>query len=280
MSTLRLLIRPTLFTAGVCGACYCGTAIVEYENRKRNFRVIPNWTINVNKHRSDFGRKYNQIRQRINIWKNGLTTGEKIASCTILANFFVVCAWNVRKFTPFMMKYFQSQVSTTRIPLSPMILSCFSHAAPLHFCVNMFVVYSFSNLATNLMGPEQLVGLFIGAGAVSSLASLVCRLSTKSINPSLGASGAILGILGYICTVSPDTKLLLFFVPVDAGYAIKLMLLFDFVGLVARWRFIDHAAHLGGALFGIWYATYGEKLYMRHKKSVVDTWLQIKTSRG
>jgi rhomboid-like protein len=33
--------------------------------------------------------------------------------------------------------------------------------------------------------------------------------------------------------------------------ALKAILLFDTVGLVMGWRVLDHAAHLGGVLFGM-----------------------------
>ena len=35
------------------------------------------------------------------------------------------------------------------------------------------------------------------------------------------------------------------------------LLLFDLVGMVARWGGLDHAAHIGGMLFGIWWITEG-----------------------
>ena len=34
--------------------------------------------------------------------------------------------------------------------------------------------------------------------------------------------------------------------------AIKSIIAFDTTGCIMRWQFFDHAAHLGGALFGMW----------------------------
>ena len=125
----------------------------------------------------------------------------------------------------------------------------------------MVALYSFSSIATSLLGPEQLIALFISAGAVSSLTSMTFRLATKRFTPSLGASGAILGVVAYVCVCRPDTNLLLFFIPIAAANPIKGLIILDTVGLLARWSFIDHAGHLGGSCLGVWYALYGEKLF-------------------
>lgn len=34
--------------------------------------------------------------------------------------------------------------------------------------------------------------------------------------------------------------------------ALKAIVALDATGLILGWRFFDHAAHLGGALFGMW----------------------------
>ena len=285
MSTLGLLIRPTLFTVGVCGTCFCAAAIVQNENHRSHYSsvrrrpptiIIQDWVQRQQQKTSGLHGQYLELRRRVNAWTNQLSTGHKIAFGAIFANLVVLGAWQIRGFRPVMFKYFLSQVSTTKIALSPMILSFFSHSSPLHFAFNMYALYSFSNIATALLGPEQLIGLYISAGTVSSLASLTHRLVTKRSTPSLGASGALLGVIAYVCIARPDSSLLLFFIPIAAGNAIKGLILLDTVGLAARWSFLDHAAHLGGSLFGVWYATYGEKLFYKYKGTVVEKWIKYK----
>lgn len=278
MSSIRLLIRPTLFTAGVCGSCFCGAAIYQYENRKRPISSLQDW-ISVQQQRQQrtaFKQKVLKFRQEVNAWYNQFSTGEKIAGWTIFLNSLVFCAWRVKPLSAVMSRFFLSQPSAPKIPLSPMILSCFSHVMPLHLAFNMYALYSFSSFANSLLGPEQLVGLFISAGVVSSLTSLAFRLAVMQPVPSLGASGAILGIIAYICVARPSAELLLLFIPVSAGTAIKALMTLDFVGMVARWKFLDHAAHFGGASFGVWYAYQGEKLFHQYKRDVVSQWIQLK----
>lgn len=274
MSTIALLIRPALFTAGVCGASFCGSAIVQHERRlnytKRWRDLKSHLTIRTN-------QASTSLREKIISWRRGpWFPGEKIAGCVIIANVVVLASWRIPALRPVMEKYFLCRVNPKKIPLSPMILSCFSHINPLHFAFNMYALYSFSNFATSLLGPEQLVGLYFSAGAVSSFTSIGCRLIRKEYMPSLGASGALLGVVSYICVARPETELLLFFMPIAAGHAIKGLLLLDTAGIIARWRFMDHAAHLGGSLFGIWYALHGEKLFAKHKSEIVKRWQKLK----
>lgn len=251
-----------------------------YLFRRRQQSQMQDWMSNVQRQKEDFLGKFIALRKQVNRWASNLTIGEKIAGGTIFANFLVLCAWRVRSFQPVMETFFVSQISLTKIRLSPMILSCFSHAAPLHFAFNMYALYSFSNIATALLGPEQLVGLFLSAGAFSSLTSLAHRLVTKRPFPSLGASGAILGVIAYICMTRPDSELLLFFIPISAGNAIKSLIAIDLIGLIAKWKLIDHAAHLGGSAFGVWYALQGEQLFYRYRRNVVDKYLEYKPKRA
>lgn len=130
------------------------------------------------------------------------------------------------------------------------------------------------------LGKEQAMALYITAGCVASFASYVHKVVAGIAGASLGAvsltrlilfltqdskvfstfffktlqSGAILGILGYICTKYPDTQLQIMFIPqfqFSAENAIKVIMAIDIAGCLFGWKFFDHAAHLGGALFGM-----------------------------
>lgn len=61
----------------------------------------------------------------------------------------------------------------------------------------------------------------------------------------------IMAILALVCTSYPETLLSILFVPgftFSAGNAIKVIMAVDLAGCRLRWRFLDHAAHLGGAI--------------------------------
>lgn len=95
----------------------------------------------------------------------------------------------------------------------PMFLSTFSHFSFFHLCANMYVLHSFSHGAVNFLGPEQFLGLYLSSGVISSFASYVYKVLTLQPGLSLGASGAIMTILAFVCTQYPDTKMSILFLP-------------------------------------------------------------------
>lgn len=72
-------------------------------------------------------------------------------------------------------------------------------------------------------------------------------------------------ILAFICTKYPDTQLGILFLPMltfSAGTAIKVIMGIDLAGCIMGWKFFDHAAHLGGAVLGVYWAYFGRDIWM------------------
>uniref|UniRef100_A0A8D0GLW5 rhomboid protease n=1 Tax=Sphenodon punctatus TaxID=8508 RepID=A0A8D0GLW5_SPHPU len=122
------------------------------------------------------------------------------------------------------------------------------------------------------------------SSVVSTFVSYICKIATGRFGPSLGASGAIMTVLAAVCSKMPEARLAIIFLPMftfTAGNALKAIIALDTAGLVLGWKFFDHAAHLGGALFGIWYVTYGHELIWKNREPVVKIWHELRTrSRG
>jgi membrane associated rhomboid family serine protease len=72
--------------------------------------------------------------------------------------------------------------------------------------------------------------------------------------PTVGASGAVFGLLIAFAMMFPDVELMLIFlpIPIKAKYFVPVYALIELVFGVAgfRWDNVAHFAHLGGALFG------------------------------
>uniref|UniRef100_A0A8C0UIM2 rhomboid protease n=3 Tax=Cyanistes caeruleus TaxID=156563 RepID=A0A8C0UIM2_CYACU len=152
-----------------------------------------------------------------------------------------------------MFTYFTSNPSS-RALCSPMLLSTFSHFSLFHMAANMYVLWSFSSSIVSLLGCEQFIAVYLSAGVISSFVSYVAKMATGRFEPSLGASGAIMTVLAAVCTKMPEAKLAIILLPMftfTAGSALKAIIAFDTAGLALGWRLFDHAAHLGGALFGM-----------------------------
>jgi len=160
-----------------------------------------------------------------------------------------------------------------------MILSTFSQHSAFHLFANMFVLHSFSSGVIANLGKEQFMGMYLAGGAVSSLASYVFKVVTLQPGLSLGASGAIMAVLGYVCSEFPDTRLSIIFLPIftfSAGIAIKVIMGIDLAGVILGWKFFDHAAHLGGALFGMFWCYFGNLYIWQRREPLLQVWHQIR----
>lgn len=96
--------------------------------------------------------------------------------------------------------------------------------------------------------------MYLSAGVAGSFTSLLYKAIKRSTISSWGASAAVLGALSFAITKNPDAKLAFVFLPqypFSGEQGLAGLILFDLVGLIAGWRIFDHAAHLGGVLFGM-----------------------------
>jgi len=144
--------------------------------------------------------------------------------------------------------------------------------------LNMYILHSFSVPVAHYMGKEHFLAFYLSAGVFSSLFSHVAKIARTLPGLSLGASGAIMGVLAYFASTRPEARMQIAFVPAfsfsaDAG--LKGLVLFDTLGLLLGWRLFDHAAHLGGALFGILWYHWGQRHIWANRKAVRDAWDHI-----
>ncbi|XP_066476751.1 presenilin-associated rhomboid-like protein, mitochondrial [Tiliqua scincoides] len=276
--SVKKLVKPFFFTVGFSGFAFGSAAVWQYEALKYKVQnyfkdTRQDW---MNKIRPQKGLAF---RKQINLWWNSLSNGQRAVSGIIAANVLVFFLWRVPSFQRIMVTYFTSNPSS-RVLCFPMLLSTFSHFSFLHMAANMYVLWSFSTSIVSILGREQFMAVYLSAGVVSTFASYVCKMATGRFGPSLGASGAIMTVLAAVCTKMPEAKLAIIFLPMftfTAGNALKAIIALDSAGLLLGWKFFDHAAHLGGALFGIWYVTYGNELIWKKREPVVKVWHALRT---
>ncbi|XP_077371216.1 presenilin-associated rhomboid-like protein A, mitochondrial isoform X3 [Festucalex cinctus] len=213
---------------------------------------------------------------------SGLTEGQKTVTGIIVANVVVLCCWRIPAMQTSMMKYFISNPAAKSQCL-PMVLSSFSHYSLVHLLANMYVLWTFSSGIDWLLGREQFLAVYMSAGVISSMFSYICKTTSGRIFPSLGASGAIMAVVGAVCSRLPEAKLSIIFLPMvtfTMGTVLKVVVATDAAGLLLGWRTFDHASHLGGALFGVWYGAYGHQLIWSKRDSVVKMWQRIRRPGG
>ncbi|KAI8898627.1 hypothetical protein BC833DRAFT_614837 [Globomyces pollinis-pini] len=203
-------------------------------------------------------------------WKN-TTNAEKLTISLISINTLVFVAWQFPKCHSFLSKHFTHSPIKNR-PYT-MLTATFSHENFLHFTFNMIALNSFLPLFQYSSGisNEQTLFFYLSAGVLSSLGShlLSVFMPARAIVSSLGASGAIWGLLAACTYLRPQSQLGIVFLPgvhFRADEVLPLMMLVDAVGLVMRWQTFDHAAHLAGAIIGLIYVPYG-----------IPFWSQVQT---
>ncbi|XP_045451568.1 presenilins-associated rhomboid-like protein, mitochondrial [Melitaea cinxia] len=256
----KSLLKPFVFAVGVTSLSLAGCVIWEYEKLRSHatsFLKRPGAWLNT--HQKRFNAQARSEPGPIKTWWSSLKESERVFYPILAANVLVFGAWRVRALQPYMVKYFCSNPSG-RAKCLPMVLSTFSHYSTLHLAANMYVLYSFMPAAVASLGKEQFVAMYLSAGVVSSFASFLYKVLLNQPGLSLGASGAIMAVLSYVCMQYPDTKLSIIFLPMytfAAGAAIKVIMSIDLAGVILGWKFFDHAAHLGGALFGMAWCFWG-----------------------
>uniref|UniRef100_A0AC35UHZ8 Rhomboid domain-containing protein n=1 Tax=Rhabditophanes sp. KR3021 TaxID=114890 RepID=A0AC35UHZ8_9BILA len=263
------------FAGAVTVGSFTLAAIIKYEREKEQIKTIIQ---NINGY---FGQTHNDAaRPNSAIDWNRLTLPQKVAAGIIMTNAVVTVLWKVPRLVPFMTTYFTNSFAQKKLCL-PMLTSVFSHASFIHFGLNMYVLSTFAPVAMHkFAGVEYFCALYASAGVVSSMTSLIHKAIIRAPSRALGASGAILGILTYTCMKMPEARLHIIFIPgleFSAENAVIGILIMDIIGLVGPWKMFDHAAHLGGALFGITYALWGEQ-FIRHyfENQVMTVYEKIK----
>ncbi|PSN32127.1 Presenilins-associated rhomboid-like protein [Blattella germanica] len=275
---LSNLWKPLCFTVLVSSGSFVCAAIWQYENMRARalslMRQPSTWI-----QERFYSKKYGSWRNRVNNWWNSLNEGQKLFFPICFANCLVFLAWRVPSLQGTMVRYFCSNPAS-RVVCWPMVLSTFSHYSAFHLLANMYVLYSFSSGAVASLGKEQFLGLYISAGVISSMTSYLHKVFSKP-GLSLGASGAIMAVLGYVCTQYPDTKLSIIFLPFftfPAGVAIKVIMGVDLAGVLLGWKFFDHAAHLGGAATGIAWSYWGNAYIWQKREPILHWWHEIRGS--
>lgn len=139
--------------------------------------------------------------------------------------------------------------------------SIFAHGSFLHILFNSIVLYFFGPIVERKVGSRIFTALFLGAGVAAGLSQVSAGLALGETSAVVGASGAILAIMGVLTVLNPNLRVLLFFmIPMPLwiltlGFAA--FSVFVMVGAGIGAGNIAHLAHLIGLVIGL---VYGEQL--------------------
>ena len=145
-----------------------------------------------------------------------------------------------------------------------LLTSAFLHANPLHLATNMFGLWMFGRPVERAVGSLRFAELY-GAGlATAGITQLVVASLLTDKVPTLGASGALFGVLAAFAILFPNRIIVLLFppIPMKAWVFVLLYGLFELISGVGGFQpGIAHFAHLGGLFGGVLMATYWRRRY-------------------
>lgn len=144
-----------------------------------------------------------------------------------------------------------------------LITYMFLHEDFFHLFFNMFAVFMFGRTLETIWGPKKFLLYYMLTGIGAGLTQLLVTYLTGSIAPTVGASGAVFGVLVAFGMLFPDSKLFIipFPFPIKAKWFVIGYGAFElFNGLSNNPNDnIAHFAHLGGLVVGFLIVYYWKK---------------------
>lgn len=129
--------------------------------------------------------------------------------------------------------------------------------SPLHLLFNMFGLWMFGSQVAGAWGTKRFLRFYlicgVGAGVViagwPALLELLGFDTASYRLPTLGASGAVYGVLLAFSLLWPDRTIMLLFPPIPLKAIWFIPFLF-FMEVISGPRNVSHVGHLGGVLVG------------------------------
>lgn len=133
----------------------------------------------------------------------------------------------------------------------------FLHGDMMHLLFNMMTLYFFGPIVIQAFGDFGFLLVYFGSILLGNIFSLYLY-KDQSWYSAIGASGGVSGILFASIAMIPDLGIYFFFIPIPIpGYIFGLLYFGYSVYSMLNPREHDnigHAAHMGGAFFGLVYA--------------------------
>lgn len=146
----------------------------------------------------------------------------------------------------------------------------FLHGGFSHILFNMFALWMFGMEIENDWGSKKFLIYYllcgVGAGVFHLFLTPILGLSPA---PTIGASGAIYGVMIAFALMYPDRYIFLYlFIPVKAKYFIVFLIALEFLMVDSAASGVAHLAHLGGAIVGFIYIMFDSSIVISLKNSL------------
>lgn len=154
---------------------------------------------------------------------------------------------------PLMSKWFALNPITFLWKPWQLVTYMFMHGGIGHLFFNMYTLFIFGSVLENVWGTKKFLTFYFVTGIGAALVNVGVQYLTGSFALTVGASGAIYGILMGYAMLYPDSRLTLLFPPVSMK-AKWFVLIFAGIELLLGISNnpadnVAHFAHLGGLIF-------------------------------
>lgn len=133
----------------------------------------------------------------------------------------------------------------------------FLHGGFGHLFFNMLALWMFGMELENMWGSKQFLIYYVLCGLGAAVTNLVVPFLLGGEAPTIGASGAVFGVLVAFGMLFPNRPIYLYFLlPIKAKFFVAAYILLElFYGVFGMASGIAHFAHLGGAAVGFVYTS-------------------------
>ncbi len=160
------------------------------------------------------------------------------------------------------------------VNLQTLITSMFIHGSFVHIFFNMYILLIFGPAVERKYGPALFIVFYIFCGVLAGVIHSYITflfIPVEAYTITIGASGAIFGVMAAYAVNYPNQYLFLFFfTPLKAYIAITLFFVLETVlglaGLFGVSSSIAHFAHVGGFIAGVIFALIYRQLTRRGPK--------------
>ena len=124
------------------------------------------------------------------------------------------------------------------------ITAIFLHGSLQHIVFNLFALILFGLILEKLIGSKRFLVVFFSTGIIANI------ISVNFYSSSLGASGAIMGIIGTLTIIRPGMTVLAFSLPMPMFLAAIIWAVGDVLGIFYPTG-TGNIAHLSGLAIGL-----------------------------
>lgn len=135
------------------------------------------------------------------------------------------------------------------LPWQPLSYA-FLHGDVMHLFFNMLGLWMFGSELERVWGPKRYLQMLLASVLAAALLQLLFTLLIGSNAPTVGASGALFGLLLSFGMLFPDRIIMPLFppIPMKAKYFVALFGMLELLMGLSGGGGIAHFAHLGGML--------------------------------